>query len=49
MATKRCGFCGKKLDENDKCKNSECVDFKFNEIKDELTKDEKNELDKKQD
>lgn len=40
MATKRCSFCGKKLSENDKCINKNCVDFIFDEIKDELAKDE---------
>lgn len=49
MATKRCNFCGKKLDKNDKCENENCVDFAFNKIKEELKEDDKNELDKKQD
>ena len=33
MAAKRCPFCGHKLDENGKCQNVKCVDYKRTQIK----------------
>ena len=38
MAAKRCGFCGRKLDEKGNCQNTNCVDYKRTQI---IEKEEK--------
>jgi hypothetical protein len=39
MATKRCPFCKKKLDEKGHCQNHDCVDYKRTQIIEEAEKD----------
>jgi hypothetical protein len=35
MASKRCPFCKKKLDQNGHCQNQQCVDYKRTEIEEQ--------------
>lgn len=48
MATKRCEFCAKKLNEEGKCANEKCVDYFFEEVKQEIEK-QKEEQEKAKD
>lgn len=43
MATKRCPFCFKKLDDKGRCQNKSCVDYKRTQIEEEEEKNKKNE------